>query len=94
MNINEAISNLELAGFTVVDEKECSLDNLARLIKENYGVEVKVNNEGIYFDYDEIAVEIYRSNPKEFELTLIDEATNKPLYQDVRNIERGLENIR
>lgn len=94
MNVNEAISNLELAGFTVVDEKECSLDNLARLIKENYGVEVKVNNEGIYFDYDEIAVEIYRSNPKEFELTLIDEATNKQLYQDVRNIERGLENIR
>ena len=41
MNINEAISKLELAGFTVVDEKECSLDNLARLIKENYGVEVK-----------------------------------------------------
>lgn len=94
MNINEAISNLELAGFTVVDEKEYSLDNLARLVKENYGVEVKVNNEGIYFDYDEIAVAIDRSNPQEFELTLIDEATNKPIYQDVRNFERSLENIR
>ena len=94
MNINEAISKLELAGFTVVDEKECSRDNLARLVKENYGVEVKVNKEGIYFDYDEIAVEINRSNPQEFELTLIDEATNKPIYQDVRNFERSLENIR
>jgi hypothetical protein len=94
MNINEAISKLELAGFTVVDEKECSLDNLARLVKENYGVEVKVNNEGIYFDYDEIAVAIDRSNPQEFELTFIDEATNKPIYQDVRNFERSLENIR
>ena len=59
-----------------------------------YGVEVKVNKEGIYFDYDEIAVEIDRSNPQEFELTLIDEATNKPIYQDVRNTEWSLENIR
>ena len=57
-------------------------------------VEVKVNKEGIYFDYDEIAVKINRSNPQEFELTLIDEATNKPIYQDVRNFERSLENIR
>lgn len=42
MNINEAISKLELAGFTVVDEKECSLDNLARLVKENYGMVLKL----------------------------------------------------
>lgn len=83
MNINEAISNLELAGFNVVDEKLCSLDNLARIVKENYGVEVKVNNESVYFDYDEIAVEINR-NQQDFELTLIDEATNKPIYQDIR----------
>lgn len=94
MQINEAIRNLEIAGYMVVDENDNSLDNMARLIKEAYGVEVKVNKGGIYFDYDEIAVEIDRSNPQEFELTLIDEATNKPIYQDMRNFERGLENIR
>lgn len=48
MQINEAIRNLEIAGYMVVDENHHSLDNMARLIKETYGISAKVNQEKIY----------------------------------------------
>ena len=87
MQINEAIRNLEIAGYMVVDENHHSLDNMARLIKETYGISAKVNQEKNYFDYDEVAVEIekdYDNDSKNYKLTIIDEATNKSIYQDIR----------
>lgn len=87
MQINEAIRNLEIAGYMVVDENHHSLDNMARLIKETYGISAKVNQEKIYFDYDEVAVEIekdYDNDSKNYKITILDEATNKSIYQDIR----------
>lgn len=87
MQINEAIRNLEIAGYMVVDENDSSLDNMARVIKETYGISAKVNQDKIYFDYDEVAVEIeklYENDSKNYKVSILDEATNKSIYQEVR----------
>ena len=87
MQINEAIRNLEIAGYMVVDENDSSLDNMARVIKETYGISAKVNQQKIYFYYDEVAVEIeklYDNDSKNYKVSILDEATNKSIYQEVR----------
>lgn len=85
MQLNEAKRVLELAGYEIVDQNDSSLDNLARLIKETFGISAKVNQDGIYFDYDEVAVDInkrYEDNKKSYCVSILDEATNKSIYYD------------
>lgn len=84
MNINEAINKLKIAGFEVVDENNSSLDSLARIIKDNYGISAKLNKDNIYFDYDEVAVKIDETYDKNYKVSIIDEATDKSIYQEVR----------
>jgi hypothetical protein len=94
MQIKEAKRVLELAGYEVVDENKCSLDNMARMLKETLGISAKINKDGIYFDYDEFAIEINESyDTGEYKLTILDEATNKPIYEDTGNMEKIIELI-
>ncbi len=88
MNINEAINKLKIAGFEVVDGNNSSLDSLARIIKENYGISAKLNKDNIYFDYDEVAVKIDETYDKNYTVSIIDEATDKSIYQEVRQYKR------
>lgn len=88
MNINEAINKLQIAGFEVVDGNNSSLDSLARIIKENYGISSKINKDNIYFDYDEVAVKIDEIYNKKYKVSIIDEATDKSIYQEVRQYKR------
>lgn len=92
MNINEAINKLQIAGFEVVDGNNSSLDSLARIIKENYGISSKINKDNIYFDYDEVAVKIDEIYDKKYKVSIIDEATDKSIYQEVRQYTRYLNN--
>lgn len=83
MQINEAKRVLEIAGYEIVDQNECSLDNLARLIKETFGISAKVNQDGLYFDYDVVEVDInkiYEDNKESYCVNILDEATNKSIY--------------
>jgi hypothetical protein len=95
MQIKEAKRVLELAGYEVVDENKCSFDNVARLLKETLGISAKINKDGIYFDYDEFAVEINKSyeDAGEYKVTILDEATNKLVYEDTGNVDKIIEII-
>lgn len=95
MQIKEAKRVLELAGYQVVDENNSSFDNMARLLKETLGISAKINKDGLYFDYDEFAVEINKlyENEGEFKVTILDEATNKLLYEDTGNTDKIIEII-
>lgn len=95
MQIKEAKRVLELAGYQVVDENNCSFDNMARLLKETLGISAKINKDGLYFDYDEFAVEINKlyENNGEYKVTILDEATNKPIYEDIGAADKIIEII-
>lgn len=95
MQIKEAKRVLELAGYQVVDENNSSFDNMARLLKETLGISAKINKDGLYFDYDEFIVEINKlyENEGEFKVTILDEATNKLLYEDTGNTDKIIEII-
>lgn len=95
MQIKEAKRVLELAGYQVVDENNSSFDNMARLFKETLGISAKINKDGLYFDYDEFIVEINKlyENEGEFKVTILDEATNKLLYEDTGNTDKIIEII-